>query len=82
MTSLLRAVGFPGIGEAPPSWPARDFEWGSGSHACRVLMNAATGLPLFRVAWSPAPAPAPARYETVGEDTGGLKIRLKPAAAA
>ena len=76
------AVGFPGIGEAPPSWPVRETEWAIASHACRALMNAATGVPLFRVAWSPAPAPAPARYETVGEDTGGLQIRLKLAAAA
>jgi hypothetical protein len=72
-----RAVGSPGIGEAPPSWAAQD-------DAIRAGMNAATGVPLFGVKWARAAAPAPARYETVGDgpDGGpdGFKVRLKLAA--
>ena len=79
-----RAVDFPGIGEAPPSWPDEDDQVGSGiggSREVRAAMNAAKGAPLFGVAWTRAAASAPTRYETVGDDTGGLKVRLKPVAA-
>jgi len=78
------AVGFPGIGEAPPSWRDEDDEEKpgiGGSREFRAAMNAAKGAPLFGVTWSRAAAPAPARYEAVGDDTGGLKVRLKPVAA-
>ena len=44
-------------------------------------MNAAKGVPLLGVAWTRAAAPAPARYETVGDGPDGFKVRLKPVAA-
>ena len=57
------AIGFPGIGEAPPSWPDEDDPVGAGvggSRDFRAAMNAAKGVPLLGVAWSRAAAPAPA----------------------
>ena len=57
------AVGFPGIGEAPPSWPDEDDKGCrgvGGSRDFRAAMNAATGVPLFDVKWARAAAPAPA----------------------
>ena len=58
-----RTVDFPGIGEAPPSWPDEDDKVQpgiGGSREFRAAMNAAAGVPLFGVEWARAAAPAPA----------------------
>ena len=57
------AVGFPGIGAAPPSWPDEDDKVQpgiGGSREFRAAMNAAAGVPLFGVEWARAAAPVPA----------------------
>ena len=64
-----RAVGFPGIGDGPPSWPDendRVMPGIGGSRDFRAAMNAARGVPLLGVAWMRAAAPAPALFD--GED--------------
>ena len=65
-----RAVGFPGLEEAPPVWHDRQLKM-------RAAMKDATGVPLFGVPWSRPAAPTPAPASTSKPTAAAMKTKTK-----